>query len=62
MSNFETYNARVRAIQAYNQPILDDFRTWLEQSRSVRPYSPDTTRRALQLRHRHHPPPQQSQL
>jgi site-specific recombinase XerD len=26
------YDARVRAIRAYNQPILDDFETWLEQS------------------------------
>ena len=32
MSDFETYDARVRAIRASNQPILDDFRTWLEQS------------------------------
>jgi site-specific recombinase XerD len=32
MSDAETYDARVRAIRAYNQPILDDFRTWLEQS------------------------------
>jgi site-specific recombinase XerD len=26
------YDARVRAIRAYNQPILDSFRDWLEQS------------------------------
>jgi len=26
------YDAQVRAIQAYNQPILDGFRSWLEQS------------------------------
>jgi site-specific recombinase XerD len=32
MSDVETYDARVRAIRAYNQPILDDFRAWLEQS------------------------------
>ena len=32
MSNVEAYDARVRAIRAYNQPILDDFRAWLEQS------------------------------
>ncbi len=32
MSDAETYDARVRAIRAYNQPILDAFRAWLEQS------------------------------
>lgn len=32
MSNTDSYDARVRAIHAYNQPILDDFHTWLEQS------------------------------
>ena len=32
MSNVEAYDERVRAIRAYNQPILDDFRAWLEQS------------------------------
>ncbi len=32
MSDVETYDARVRAIRAYNQPILDGFRAWLEQS------------------------------
>ena len=32
MSDVETYDERVRAIRAYNQPILDDFRAWLEQS------------------------------
>ncbi|HLL79800.1 MAG TPA: site-specific integrase [Ktedonobacteraceae bacterium] len=26
------YDAQVEAIRAYNQPILDEFRTWLEQS------------------------------
>jgi site-specific recombinase XerD len=26
------YDARVRAIRAYNQPLLDDFEAWLEQS------------------------------
>ncbi len=31
MSDIETYDARVRAIRAYNQLILDDFRVWLEQ-------------------------------
>jgi len=32
MSDADTYDARVRAIRAYNQPILEDFRAWLEQS------------------------------
>src|SRR5215471_8849020 len=32
MSDTETYDARVRAIRAYNQPILDEFQAWLEQS------------------------------
>ena len=32
MNNVETYDEHVRAIRAYNQPILDDFRIWLEQS------------------------------
>ena len=32
MSDIETYDERVRAIRAYNQPILADFRIWLEQS------------------------------
>ena len=32
MSDDDTYDARVRAIRAYNQPILEDFRAWLEQS------------------------------
>ena len=32
MSDANTYDARVRAIRAYNQPILDDFRAWLEQA------------------------------
>jgi site-specific recombinase XerD len=26
------YDAQVRAIRAYNQPLLDDFEVWLEQS------------------------------
>jgi site-specific recombinase XerD len=30
--NTYDYDAQVRAIQAYNQPILDGFRTWLEHS------------------------------
>ncbi len=32
MSDTDSYDARVRAIRAYNQPILEDFRSWLEQS------------------------------
>ena len=32
MSDTDSYDARVRAIRAYNQPILEDFRFWLEQS------------------------------
>lgn len=32
MSDIETYDAQLQAIRAYNQPILDDFRAWLEQS------------------------------
>ena len=34
MSDAETYDydAQVRAIRAYNQPILDDFKVWLQQS------------------------------
>ncbi len=32
MSNAESYDARVQAIRAYNQPVLEDFRAWLEQS------------------------------
>jgi len=32
MSELASYDARVRDIQAYNQPILVGFRTWLEQS------------------------------
>ena len=31
-SNVNTYDARVRVIRAYNQPILEDFRAWLEQA------------------------------
>jgi hypothetical protein len=30
MSDTQTYDARVRAIRAYNQPLLNDFRAWLE--------------------------------
>jgi len=32
MSDTQTYDARVRAIRAYNQTLLNDFRAWLEQS------------------------------
>ncbi len=32
MSEADTYDARVRAIRASNQPILDDFEAWLERS------------------------------
>jgi hypothetical protein len=32
MSDAGSHDARVQAIRAYNQPILDDFETWLEQS------------------------------
>lgn len=32
MSDIETYDAQLQAIRTYNQPILDDFRAWLEQS------------------------------
>jgi site-specific recombinase XerD len=34
MSDADVYDfdARVRAIRAYNQPLLDDFEAWLEQS------------------------------
>jgi site-specific recombinase XerD len=32
MDDTDTYDARLRAIRAYNQPILDDFEDWLEQS------------------------------
>ena len=32
MSSADSYDARVQAIKAYNQPILDDFGAWLEQS------------------------------
>lgn len=31
MSDADTYDARVQAIRTYNQPLLEDFRTWLEQ-------------------------------
>ncbi len=30
-ADISDYDADVRAIQAYNEPILDDFRTWLKQ-------------------------------
>jgi site-specific recombinase XerD len=32
MSSADSYDAQVQAIRVYNQPILDDFRAWLEQS------------------------------
>jgi site-specific recombinase XerD len=32
MNEANTYDARVRAIRVYNQPLLQDFRSWLEQS------------------------------
>ncbi len=32
MSDLSIYEERVQAIHAYNQPILNDFRIWLEQS------------------------------
>ena len=32
MSDTDSYDARVKAIRAYNQPILENFRAWLEQS------------------------------
>jgi hypothetical protein len=32
MSEADTYDARVRAIRVYNQPLLEEFRAWLEQS------------------------------
>ncbi len=32
MNEADTYDARVRAIGVYNQPLLEDFRSWLEQS------------------------------
>ena len=32
MNDTLSYDERVRAINAYNQPILEDFRAWLEQS------------------------------
>ena len=31
-SDVNSYDARVRAIRAYNRPVLDDFRAWLEQA------------------------------
>lgn len=31
MNDFKTYDTQVRAIRAYNQPILDAFQQWLEQ-------------------------------
>jgi len=32
MSNLSEYDTQLQAIRAYNQPILDDFLTWLKQS------------------------------
>src|SRR5260370_6822935 len=32
MSNVDDYDVEVKAIRVYNQPILDEFRAWLEQS------------------------------
>ncbi len=32
MSDASSYDRQVQAIRAYNQPILDGFRAWLEQS------------------------------
>lgn len=32
MSDAKSYDEQVKAIRAYNQPILDDFRAWLERS------------------------------
>jgi len=32
MNDAGSYDEQVQAIRAYNQPILDGFRTWLEQS------------------------------
>jgi site-specific recombinase XerD len=32
MNDTDSYDARVQAIRAYNQPILEDFRVWLKQS------------------------------
>jgi len=32
MSDIDDYDAQVEAIRAYNQPILDEFRSWLKQS------------------------------
>ena len=32
MNDTLSYDEQVRAIKAYNQPILEDFRAWLEQS------------------------------
>ena len=32
MTNAKSYDEQVKAIRAYNQPILDDFRAWLERS------------------------------
>jgi len=33
MNDTLSYDERVQAINSYNQPILEDFRAWLEQSR-----------------------------
>jgi site-specific recombinase XerD len=32
MSSIDDYDAEVKAIRAHNQPILDEFRSWLKQS------------------------------
>lgn len=32
MSDAKSYDEQVRAIKEYNQPILNDFQVWLEQS------------------------------
>jgi site-specific recombinase XerD len=36
MNNLPAYDAQVKAIQTYNQPILDEFQSWLEQSNLAR--------------------------
>jgi site-specific recombinase XerD len=42
MSDTLSYDERVQTIRAYNQPIIEDFRAWLEQSslseKTVRKY------------------------
>src|SRR5215469_304004 len=32
MNDANTHDAKVRAIRAYNQPVLHEFQAWLEQS------------------------------